>query len=384
MSKQGFRIIDSEPHLMEPPDLWERNLPEAFRSRTKLVGAGDGGLGEGRRMRLVHEGVTQPPVDVNPLVRRRSQRRISPVPHLVKVSNDGTPETFLEGFDIEGVDVGVMMPTLTMGIVRYDDLDPEHSLALCQVHNNYAADFVSANPERLKFWAWLPPHDATLAAQEARRAVKELGATGVAMTGGAVGGRLLCDEFFEPLWQELEQLRVPFGLHGPPANYMLKDNYNHRYRGHGDLSVIGNALVGPVHAHTQVAELILGGVLERYPHLMPVFMEVNACWIPWLMFRLDDKWEVHAPDMDLELPLKPSEYFKRQCYAVVEPEEDVVKYTIDYMGGADNLLFSTDYPHSDSMFPNAVDTFLKLDTVSDDDKRKILWDNPARIFGISQ
>ena len=44
---------------------------------------------------------------------------------------------------------------------------------------------------------------------------------------------------------------------------------------------------------------------------------------------------------------------------------------------------ATDYPHSDSMFPNAVDIFLKLDAVSDEDKRKILWDNPARIFGIS-
>ena len=382
--KNGFRIIDSEPHLMEPPDLWERNLPEPFRSRTKLVRPENGGFGEGSGTRIVLEGVTEPPRDPNPLVVRRSQRRVSQVPHLVKVTQDGSPENFLEGFDIEGIDVGVLMPTRTMGMVRYDDLDPEHSAALCRVHNDYAAEFTSANTDRLRFWAWLPPHDAKLAAKEARRAVEELGATGVAMTGGAINGHLLCDDFFEPLWQELDGLGVPLGLHGPPANYMLKDNYNHRYFGHHQgMQVAGNALVGPVHAHTQVAELILGGVLERYPNLMPVFMEVNACWIPWLMFRLDDKWEVHADDMDHQLEMKPSDYFKRSCYAVVEPEEDVVKYTIDYLGGADNLLFSTDYPHSDSMFPKAVDTFLELDAVSDEDKRKILWDNPARIFGIA-
>ena len=68
--------------------------------------------------------------------------------------------------------------------------------------------------------------------------------------------------------------------------------------------------------------------------------------------------------------------------AEIEPEEDVGKYAIDYLG-ADNILFSTDYPHSDSLFPDAVDTFLAQEGISDDDKRKILWDNGARLFGLS-
>jgi predicted TIM-barrel fold metal-dependent hydrolase len=382
MAKLGFSIIDSEPHFIEPPDLWERNLPEPFRSRTHLVRPAQGGYGEGSGVRLVLDGVTEPPRDPDPLVRRRSQRRVPQVPHLLEVTQRGEPDIFLEGFDIEGIDVGVLMPTMTMGIVRYDDLDPEHSLALCRVHNDYAADFVKANPERLKFWAWLPPQDAKLAAEEARRAVRDLGAAGVAMTGGAVAGHLLCDDFFEPLWEEMDALGVAFGLHGPPANYMLQDNYNHRYRGHRDMQVVGNAMVGPVHAMTQVAELIFGGVLERHPNLKPVLMEANASWLPWLLWRLDDKWEIHAPDLGVKLSLKPGEYFRRQCYAVVESEEEVVKYIIDYMG-ADNLLFSTDYPHSDSMFPESVNMFLALEGVSDEDKRKILWDNGAKLFGIS-
>ena len=110
-------------------------------------------------------------------------------------------------------------------------------------------------------------------------------------------------------------------------------------------------------------------------------MEVNASWLPWLLWRMDDKWEVSAPDLDNHLSLAPSEYFRRQCYAEVEPEETTAAYVIDYLG-ADNLLFSTDYPHSDSAFPKAVDTFLDRPEFDADAKRKILWDNPAQLFGL--
>jgi predicted TIM-barrel fold metal-dependent hydrolase len=303
------------------------------------------------------------------------------VPELLKVTQNPEPDVFLEGFDIEGIDIGVFMPTAAMGIVRYDGLDPEHALALCQVYNDYAAEFVSHHPDRFKFWAWVPPQDAKLAAGEAKRAVEELGAVAVAMTGGAVNGNLLCDEFFDPLWEEMNRLGTAFGMHGPPANYNLKDNYNHRYFGHKGMGVVGNTMTGPVHAQAQLAELIIGGVLERFPNLKPAFLEVNASWLPWFLWRLDDKWETNAPDLEIKLSMLPSEYFKRQCYSVIEPEESPIKYTIDYMG-ADKLLFSTDYPHSDSIFPEAVNTFLALEGVSDDNKRKILWDNAANLFGL--
>ena len=50
--------------------------------------------------------------------------------------------------------------------------------------------------------------------------------------------------------------------------------------------------------------------------------------------------------------------------------------------GADNLVISTDWPHDDSAFPHALDEFLSIDGLSDDARRKILWDNTARLYGI--
>jgi len=51
--------------------------------------------------------------------------------------------------------------------------------------------------------------------------------------------------------------------------------------------------------------------------------------------------------------------------------------------GADNLVYSTDYPHGDSRYPKATKSFLEL-PISDENKRKILWDNCARFYGVSE
>jgi predicted TIM-barrel fold metal-dependent hydrolase len=65
----------------------------------------------------------------------------------------------------------------------------------------------------------------------------------------------------------------------------------------------------------------------------------------------------------------------------VEPDEAGVKYVIDYIG-ADQLVFSTDYPHGDSKYPHAVESFLQL-KIGEDEKRKILWDNCADFYHVS-
>jgi uncharacterized protein len=77
--------------------------------------------------------------------------------------------------------------------------------------------------------------------------------------------------------------------------------------------------------------------------------------------------------------MAPRDYFKRQCYISIEPDEAPARYTIEEFG-CDQLVFSTDYPHGDSKYPHAVESFLKLN-LSDDNKRKILWDNCARFYG---
>ena len=126
------------------------------------------------------------------------------------------------------------------------------------------------------------------------------------------------------------------------------------------------------------AGLCSGGVLARHPKLRVAFLEANCTWLPWLLWRLDEGWEREGDVWAKDLTMAPSQYFKRQVFVSVEPDEAGVKYVIDYIG-TDRLVFSTDYPHGDSKFPHAVESFLKLE-ITQDDKRKILWDNCAEFY----
>jgi predicted TIM-barrel fold metal-dependent hydrolase len=78
--------------------------------------------------------------------------------------------------------------------------------------------------------------------------------------------------------------------------------------------------------------------------------------------------------------MAPSEYFKRQCYIALDVDEEPAVDIIKKMG-AEYFVVSSDYPHSDGAFPEAVQQFLGLG-LNDEQRRKILWDNCARLYGV--
>ena len=148
----------------------------------------------------------------------------------------------------------------------------------------------------------------------------------------------------------------------------------------GSNGMLRHVFCHPVEQMMAAASFCGGGILERHPNLRAAFLEGNCSWLPFLMWRMDEHWErtgdVHAP----ELKMAPSKYWKRQCFASAEADEEPVKYVIDYMGNG-GLVFSTDFPHGDSKFPTSVERFLQID-MPDEDKRKILWDNCASYYGM--
>jgi predicted TIM-barrel fold metal-dependent hydrolase len=131
-------------------------------------------------------------------------------------------------------------------------------------------------------------------------------------------------------------------------------------------------------------ELLYGGVLERHPRLRVAFLECGASWVPYWLFRLEEEAEKFGalhPNLEENVRMRPVEYWRRQCYASAEVGEWSLPAVIDTIGD-DNLVVSSDFPHFDSAFPEAGAHFMALANVSRESKRKILWDNCARLYNL--
>ncbi len=152
--------------------------------------------------------------------------------------------------------------------------------------------------------------------------------------------------------------------------------------GHPNDRILANAFRNPVEQMFAVGSICGGGVLEKFPRLRVAFLEGNCSWLPWVLYRLDERFELAADLADVPLKLKPSEYFQRQCCIAMDIDEERVVDVIRILGD-DALVISTDYPHIDSKWPHAVDTFLSLEGISDRSQRKILGTNCARLYGIA-
>ena len=374
MAKNGFRILDSDMHIMEPPDLWERYLEPEFKP-------------------LAPRGVTSE--NVRDLRMQHPDGRLWGLPdvHAGNVTqghnfekNQGiygdhsargwAADVQLEAMDIEGIDVAVLYPTRGLQALSEGDMDPRFAAALARAYNNWLHDFCSADPARLLGAGMVSPFDVDEAVAETRRCTRELGFRGIFMRSNPVNGRNFHDDYYEPLWNELEESGMPLGLHESSSSGVRQvgDQFEPNF-------MLRRVFAQPVEQMLALGSICAGGVLARHPRLRVAFLEANCGWLPWLLWRLDEGYEREADVWSPDLTRPPSEYFKEQCFVSVEPDETPVKYVIDYMGN-DRIVFSTDYPHGDSKFPHAVESFLELSTISEEDKHKILWDNCAAYYSL--
>ena len=113
------------------------------------------------------------------------------------------------------------------------------------------------------------------------------------------------------------------------------------------------------------ARCLPGGVFERFPTLRAAFLEGLCSWAPSWLYCLDERWEKFGNERRYGLKHPPSYYFRRQCFLSVDPDEELVVDTIKALGD-ENIVISTDWPHGDSSFPQALNHIpSKIDGISD-------------------
>jgi len=375
MAKNGYMILDSDIHVMEPPDMYDRYLDPQLRIH------GDGDKSFDLVMEPPDSGDRNFEANRAKMLHAQSILSAKVQDRYVEEQIEGyTGERLLKAMDNEGVDVAVLFRSKSQMYVDRDDMDAEYAMAICRAYNDWLADFMKLDPKRLKGSAVLTIHDPVLAALEARRAVKELGMKAVTLLPHPVQGKYLHDAEMDALWAELQDLGIPATFHSQSGGYASESPGNW-FRNHPNPTVLSHAFTAPLTIMWALGSVTLGGVLDRFPRLKMGFMEGNCSWLPWLLWRLDEQWDLFQEGEEVQFDLKPSEYFVRQCYITVDPAETLVSQVVDSIGD-DNIVISTDYPHLDSLYPDAMATFIGQTGISKETKRKILWDNCAKLYNI--
>ncbi|HZT08365.1 MAG TPA: amidohydrolase family protein [Chloroflexota bacterium] len=331
------RIIDADGHIVEDSRELRVRLPEPFCNRRGALLASDG-------------------MDTSMGGR------------LGGLENNDLP-TRLEDMDREGIDVSVLFPTTSFNVSQVVERD--YAVAYTRAYNDYAASVCRASP-RLKAIALLPFQDVSAAVAEAERAVRDLGLVGIAVASQGMREHLGSQTYW-PIYETIERLGVPFCVHnrreGPAGD--------HRFDSFLYMHTIGR----PVETAIQFAGLIYAGVPERFPGLRIGFLECGVGWVPYWMERMDEEWEKRG---EVEAPMclkRPSEYVLHgNLFFATEPEEGMLPYVGDRIG-MNKILFASDYPHWDGMFPYVVSTIRGRQDISDEAKAQILGDNAKRFYG---
>ena len=375
--KNGYRVLDSDLHVIELGEVYETYLDERYRDKMPRYL----GWSPTNFPHWEVQGQMIPPWAVAGDVAGVQKFLDAPADEIYRSARerDYDAASTLDAMDREGIDLAVVYRTFAHMVVSIDELEPRYATAYCAAFNDWLSDYCGAEPERLKPAAILSLHDPDLAAAEARRAVEEKGHVAVVLLPMPVKGRYVHAPECDVLWKEIVRLGVPLAFHGTSGGASL-DYASNRFRAHPNFRTLNHASAFPVELMLAMGAMIVGGVLERFPDLRVGFLEGNCGWLPWWLDRLDDQWQKYGGGEKLQLSALPSAYFKRQCYIATDVDEELLRVVIDAIGD-DNVVMSVDYPHADGPYPFGTETFLALPGVSAESKRKIMWDNCLRLYG---
>ena len=373
----GYRIISSDDHVFEPPDLWTSRIEPKYRERAPRivrretdgtdwwvcdgvqgVGTGTGGEQVGKRFEEPDE-----------MTFAGTLEQVRPGAYI--------PEEHVKDMDINGVDVSIMYPT--EGLFLYSIPDGELLTVVLRTYNDWIAEFCQAFAKRLKGVAMLNVDDVGIAVNELERCAN-MGLVGAMITVYPTADRSYDRPEYERLWTAAQDLRMPLSLHvgtnraGPDDAFVDQEGIRAAYFANKDHWV-----------RMSLAHLIYSGVFERYPKLQVGSIEMELAWVPHFLDRLDycytqlpkgRGWHTFKEDM------MPSDYFHRNVFLGFQ--EDALGIRDRHIIGIDSLLWGSDYPHPESTFPRSQQIIEEiLSGCTEEERAKIVGGNAARIYHLN-
>jgi predicted TIM-barrel fold metal-dependent hydrolase len=346
------RLISADDHNMEKEHLWEERLPAKFQDRApKLwndpktgwhmevmgrsfdVPGGSGGSG----------------VEQMPGYADRDAR--------------------LRAMDSEGIEISILyhgrLQSLNALIAEQKDL----YWACIDVYNEWLAEFTKPAEKRLLGVPVLPTFLEPAATRDYLQKLKDLGFKALQMPSFPRGVRYNSSSM-DPVWSAIEESGFPLSFH-------VTATIEFQGRGSWGANVTRN--MSPF--RPLLAQLMFSGMFERHPQLKVVFTEGGAGWVADAILGMDKVCREYYTQLSPKLEHLPSFYWKRQCHATFM--DDPVALLLHEIIGADNMMWSLDYPHAEGVHGYAGEVAKRIyDALGHERAKKVLGGNAARVWGL--
>src|SRR5579871_1268747 len=379
-------IVDADSHLTEPHDLWVSRAPAGMRDRVPQVRDVDG------RASWVVDGVVVGRAMPASVVGKdgTKARGASFVTWSIEDTHPGAysvPER-LAAMDEEGIWAQVVYPnTFGFGGQGFMKVaDAELRLLTAQVFNDAMAEIQAESGNRLLPMAIIPWWDIDASVAEVERDAG-LGLRGINTTSAPHNHGLpdLSTRHWDPLWSACVGLGMPVNFHIGAAESDMAwfGSVGWPSLGFDERLGIGAAMLF-LNNGAVLANMVIGGVLERHPALQIVSVESGVGWIPFFMQALDYQFGEMSQEVVDSLSMMPSEYFRRQVHACFWFEQEGVDRVLDVLG-PERVLFETDFPHPTCTYPGGVARALEaLAGVDDRTRTAVMGGNAARLYRVSR
>jgi predicted TIM-barrel fold metal-dependent hydrolase len=388
-------IVSVDDHVVEPPHLWDTWLPEKFRARGPKVERR--GIGHMR-----HTGGGQYEQTFDPdgpqgdcwvfedlvyINKRhvaaagfdRDDMTASPITYDEMRPGCYDPKARVEDMQMNHVEASLCFPSFPRfcGQTFTEAKDRELGEACVYAYNDWMVEeWCGDSDGQLLPLIIVPLWDAELAAKEVRRnAERGVRAVCFSEIPPHLGLPSIHSGEWDPFIAACEDTKTVICMHIGSSSRMPATS--------GDAPIAVAATLSFGNAMASMSDWLFSGKLVQFPEVKLAYSEGQIGWIPYILERADTVWEEHRAWGEVKdiVPEPPSTYYYRQIFGCFFRDQHGID-SLDKVG-VDNVTFETDYPHTDSTWPNTKEIATKMmEGLAPDVVEKIMRGNARRMLGL--
>jgi len=328
------RIVSADSHIMEPSDLWDKNLTPSLKAKypkfppRSTIGEKPGGY---------------------------------------------DPKARIGEMEVDGVTAEILYPTFGLRLFALEDAELQE--ACFQIANDWLIEYCKVVPGRLVGIPMISLYNIPNAIKELERC-KKAGLVGSLIWQVPPDHLPFTSNYYDPFWEASQNLNMPVNLH-------ILTGFNYSRFERTGLDVYKTTVNTKVFdAANTLFDIVFSGVLERFPKLKLVYVENEVGWIPFYVHEWDKYFVRHQKKAPLPYMKKlPGEYVANQVYATVFSDPAGGRLMEDF--GQDTFMWSNDYPHAASTWPHSRDVIAReLGHLPKDILGKVVRDNVIKLYDL--